>query len=89
MIPGASIFSFDRWMESFAACGLDPYFYACRAHARDEILPWRVVRSGVDDDYLWRERENAYSGNVTPDCRVLCTGCGASGLLAEGGRCDD
>ncbi len=81
-------FSFDRWMKAFEACGLDPAFYACRERAHDEILPWRVISAGVDDEYLWRERENAYRGTVTPDCRQKCTGCGASGLLTEGGRCD-
>ena len=81
-------FSFERWQNAFAACGIDPEFYACRARGRDELLPWSVTDVGVDTDYLWHEREQAYRGVITPDCRRQCTNCGARALYREG-RCDD
>ena len=80
-------FSFERWTRAFESCGLDPAFYAHRARAYGELLPWRVTSVGVDEAYLWSEREAAYKGEITPDCRAQCTGCGASALL-EGGACD-
>ena len=81
-------FSFDTWMKAFETCGVDPDFYAARERSKDEVLPWDMISAGVRKDYLWRERETAYRGEITPDCRVKCTGCGAN-LIYKGGRCDE
>ncbi|MEG2120232.1 MAG: B12-binding domain-containing radical SAM protein, partial [Pseudoflavonifractor sp.] len=80
-------FNFGRWMEAFADCNLDPHFYANRSRAEDELLPWSVVSTGVTDNYLWREREQCYRAEITPDCRTQCMGCGADRLYS-GGKCD-
>ena len=80
-------FDFDRWMAAFEACGVDPAFYANRTRDKDELLPWDVTSVGVTKNFLWRERERAYEGVITPDCRVQCTGCGANKLY-PGGKCD-
>ncbi len=77
-------FDFDRWMQAFADCGLDPDFYACRERRKDEVLPWDVIDVGVRKEHLWHEREMAYQSALSPDCRKQCTGCGASKLLKEG-----
>ena len=81
-------FSFERWMNAFAASGLDPAFYACRERGKDEALPWDVIDMGVTRAHLWHEREQAYRAELSPDCRRQCTGCGALALLPKGGRCD-
>jgi hypothetical protein len=77
-------FSYDRWLRAFAACGLDPAFYAARERATDEILPWSHISSGVTDEFLLRERALARAGAVTPDCRRQCSDCGARALGEEG-----
>ena len=78
-------FSLDRWLEAFAECGLDPHFYANRQREKDEIMPWRVISSGVTEEYLWRELQRAEAGVTTPDCRTHCNGCGANHMV--GGTC--
>jgi hypothetical protein len=75
-------FSFERWTGAFDKCGLDPAFFANRERARGEMLPWSAVSAGVSVEYLWSEREASLTGEVTPDCRARCTGCGASELIA-------
>ena len=80
-------FSFSRWMNAFSACGLDPSFYAHRGRGKDELLPWDLVNVGVRKEHLWREREQCYKSELSPDCRKQCSGCGALKLL-KGGRCD-
>ena len=80
-------FSYERWAQAMEECGVDPDFYACRPRSRDEILPWSVTSTGVSPAFLWRERERAYQGVITPDCRAQCTGCGADKLYPNG-RCD-
>lgn len=81
-------FSFDRWMNAFAACGVDPAFYACRERGKDEFMPWNVIDMGVTRRHLWHEREQAYKAELSPDCRKQCTGCGALSLMTKGGKCD-
>ena len=80
-------FDFQRWMQAFRTCGVDPNFYAGRVRDREEVLPWSVTATGVSQAFLWRERERAYQAVITPDCRVQCTGCGADKLY-PGGVCD-
>lgn len=49
-------------------------------------MPWDMISSGVTTAYLRRERERAFAGITTPDCRTHCNGCGANRLV--GGKCD-
>ena len=81
-------FSFERWMNAFQACGVDPYFYACRERGEDELLPWEVVDMGVTRRHLRHERDQAYRAVLSPDCRKQCTACGALKLMTKGGCCD-
>ena len=69
-------FHFDTWMEAFAACGLDPAFYANRERDKDELLPWAFIDAGVTQAYLWDENERAMQASITPDCRKKCNACG-------------
>ena len=80
-------FSYQIWLDSFAACGIDPDFYTTRGYDAEELLPWEVISDGVSTAFLKKERERAYRSETTPDCRSKCSGCGANCLL-EGGKCD-
>ncbi len=71
------------WQAAFQACGIDTAFYTTRGYGAEEILPWDTIDVGVGKKFLKRERERAYAGVVTPDCRHGCAGCGANGLLKE------
>jgi len=70
-------FSLDRWQSAFDSLGLDPVFYALREREREEMLPWKTVHAGVSEDHLWSERNAAREGRITPDCREMCSACGA------------
>jgi len=71
-------FSLKRWLEAFAECGLDPHFYANRRRAHGELMPWAHIDVGVTDAFLMREHDRAYEGITTPDCRTICSACGAN-----------
>ncbi len=73
-------FDYDKWMEVFAAAGIDPAFYANRRFGLDEVLPWDVIDCGVTKAFLRRERAKAFEGDTTPNCREKCAGCGANRL---------
>ena len=68
--------NYDGWMKAFEDCGIDPKFYANRERGEKELLPWDFIDAGVTRAFLWREWQRAQRGEVTPDCRKGCQGCG-------------
>lgn len=73
----SEVFDYDKWMEAFEECGVDPMFYT-RARSFDEILPWDMIDVGVSKNFLISEAKKAEQGIVTPNCRQECAGCGAA-----------
>ena len=78
-------FNFEKWMDVFRDLEIDPDSYACRERALDEKLPWDHISSGVSKLFLMREREKAFAGEMTRDCREVCNGCGWQGLTSVKG----
>jgi len=70
-------FKFDKWMESFNECGINPDFYL-RERALDEVLPWDHIDVGVTKRFFLKEYERSQRAETTPNCREKCAGCGAS-----------
>ena len=80
-------FRLQTWLDAFEAVGVDPDFYTTRGYGEDEIFPWQTISVGLRRDFFWAERERAYQGLTTPDCRGKCAACGAAALM-KGGVCD-
>jgi len=80
-------FRYTLWMESMAECGLDPAFYAGRRRAYGEILPWDHLDYYVNKPFLIQENQLAHTGQVSPNCREKCLGCGAAKYAGGGGVC--
>ncbi len=72
----SDIFSMEKWIAAFDACGADMHWYAHRQREKDELMPWAVIDSGISDAFLWHEQEKARQGITTRDCRHGCNGCG-------------
>lgn len=81
------LFDYEKWMQAFADCGLDPAFYASRQRPLDEVFPWDHIGCGTNKKYLIREWQRSRNAEITPDCMRRCAGCGSNTLL-EGGMCD-
>lgn len=64
---------------------MDFSFYANRRRSYGEVMPWDHLDYGVTKAYLIREHERALAAQVTPHCRLNCSGCGANKLV--GGAC--
>ncbi|MCQ4895713.1 TIGR03960 family B12-binding radical SAM protein [Anaerotruncus sp. DFI.9.16] len=78
-------FSMERWEDAAEVCGVDFSFYANRRRSYGEVMPWDHLDYGVTKAYLIREHERALATQVTPHCRLNCSGCGANKLV--GGAC--
>lgn len=75
-------FDYDRWMDVFEECGVDPDLYACRKRDEYEAEPWDHIDCGVNKDYLRKEWRLAQRGILTHDCRHLaCNGCAVCPVL--------
>lgn len=70
-------FDFEKWMQAFANCGIDPDWYL-RKRGYDEVLPWDHISVGVTKSFFKRESEKAQRAETTPNCREKCAGCGAA-----------
>lgn len=75
----------DLWMQAFENTGVDIDFYNLRQRGDDELFPWDFIDIGVSRRFLRREWERAIKGEITPNCRMQCSGCGAASF--GGGVC--
>ena len=78
-------FDAEKWDAAFEKAGLDVAFYAYRERNIDEILPCDFIDVGIRKDFFVRELKRAMEGTVTPNCRMMCSGCGCKSL--GGGVC--
>ena len=83
----AEYFDYDRWMDVFKTCDIDPTFYNQRERTYDEVLPWDILDIGVTKAFLRNENERAKAGVTTKNCREQCAGCGMNKF--SGGLCHD
>ena len=78
---------FDEWSEHFKwslwervfereGVSLEKHSYPPKL---DIILPWEIVDSGISKEFLLRERNLAFEGIMSEDCRIGCLGCGVCG----------
>ncbi len=73
-------FDYEKWIAVFEKTGIDPDFYANRRMEPEEVLPWEHIDIGVSKQFLIDEAEKAKKEQTTPDCRSMCSGCGAMTL---------
>lgn len=78
-------FDYELWQNAFKAEDIDPYFYTSRKRSDDEIFPWDFIDCGVNKQFLLNEWKKSQNAEVTPNCRMNCSGCGA--LKYKGGVC--
>ena len=71
-------FDYDKWVQAIEGSGLSIDFYTSRERSLDEIFPWDFISCGVTKNFLKKEWERAQKGEVTPNCRQNCSGCGAA-----------
>ncbi|MCD8218628.1 MAG: TIGR03960 family B12-binding radical SAM protein [Clostridiales bacterium] len=81
----SDFFEDEMWQEAFRETGIDTDFYTVRKRGEEEVFPWDFIDIGVTKQFLWNEWQKAQRGEVTPNCRQRCSGCGA--MKYKGGVC--
>ena len=74
-------FSYERWAacaeRELAAFGVDLDWYTTREREESEVLPWDVIDSGLDKEWLWQDWLDAIDGAEVEGCRwTPCFDCG-------------
>jgi hypothetical protein len=76
-------FSYELWMASadkvFAAgeWPIDVDWYTTREREESEFLPWDVIDSGLDKEWLWQDWLDSLDETEVDDCRwTPCFDCG-------------
>lgn len=78
-------FDNDKWMQALIEDGIDIGFYTTRERELDELFPWDFIDAGVTKEFMKQEYRKAKEGQVTPNCKAQCSGCGA--MVWKGGIC--
>lgn len=78
-------FHMDVWEKAFNETGLNTDFYILRERDTSEILPWNFIDIGVTKEFMIKQWEMAKAEQVTPNCKMQCSGCGAGRY--KGGVC--
>jgi radical SAM family uncharacterized protein/radical SAM-linked protein len=66
----------EPWRQAFREAGVEPDSYL-RERDPEEVLPWEHLDCGVSREFLLAERDLAFRGLETPDCRQAgCQDCG-------------
>ncbi len=68
-------FNPDIWLGVFHKAGIN-LEEGGGAKVPGSPLPWSHIHFGVDESYLLAERNHAFNGVATPDCRETCKICG-------------
>ena len=70
-------FDYERWKNVFDKAGLRPDTYTAGFPDTDQPLAWDHIDLGVTRAFLVKERQRAFKGKITVDCRNdACSGCG-------------
>jgi radical SAM family uncharacterized protein len=70
-------FDHQRWHDAAQAVGVDIDWYTTRERARSEVLPWDHLDSGLDEEWLWSDWQEALEEREIDDCRWSpCFDCG-------------
>ncbi len=76
-------FSYQVWLDAFAACRLDPAFYTHRQRAIDEIFPWEHINTTVRKKFLAQDYAWSKERRTRIDCREQCFACGILPTFAD------
>ncbi|KAF0145359.1 MAG: radical SAM protein [Nitrospirae bacterium] len=74
--PWTESFDFNKWASAMEKTGIDASAYAEKAYAKDELLPWDIIDTGIKKEYLYKEYQKAISAEITTDCKKTCHACG-------------
>jgi len=69
-------FRYPLWKEAFEKTGLEMDSHT-RKRKFEDILPWSLVETGIDEQFLWEEYQRGLEEKISPPCvKENCHRCG-------------
>jgi radical SAM family uncharacterized protein/radical SAM-linked protein len=69
-------FRYPLWKEAFEKTGLEMDSHT-RKRKFEDILPWSLVETGMDEQFLWEEYQRGLEEKISPPCvKENCHRCG-------------
>lgn len=68
----------NRWVEAMEETQVDLTFYTMRQRREEELFPWDFIDAGPSKRFLLNEWHKAQKAEVTPNCHMSCSACGAA-----------
>ena len=66
----------EIWEEALEKTNINLNYYL-RERKEDETLPWKIIDTGINEEFLKSEYNKAKLESLTPDCKKhKCSGCG-------------
>lgn len=73
-------FRLQPWLDAMQEHGINPDDFLAERPV-DAPLPWAHLNTGLNTEFLLRERKKAIEGKISPDCRYgACQVCGVCDL---------
>jgi len=71
------LFNKDLWLEAANEIGIDFHDYSSKVFDLNELKPWDIIKTGIDEEWLKAEYKKAFENSTTIPCDEKCAGCGA------------
>jgi radical SAM family uncharacterized protein/radical SAM-linked protein len=69
-------FQYPLWKEAFEKTGVKMDFYT-RKRKFEDVLPWSLIETGMDAEFLWEENRRGLEEKISPPCvKANCLRCG-------------
>ncbi|MCX4275124.1 MAG: TIGR03960 family B12-binding radical SAM protein [Candidatus Gastranaerophilales bacterium] len=68
--------TYDNFYNTAKECGIDINKETARTFSYDEILPWDMIDTGINKEWLKNEYERAKKAQTTVPCDIKCSNCG-------------
>jgi radical SAM family uncharacterized protein/radical SAM-linked protein len=73
----SEVFDVKKWKKAMDLTGIDAADFAGKTYESSDQLPWENnIDIGLTKEFLWKEKQMALEGNITPDCSKICQNCG-------------
>ena len=68
--------TYDNFYNTAKECGIDINKETARVFSYDETLPWDMIDTGINKEWLENEYERAKKAQTTVPCDIKCSNCG-------------
>ncbi len=74
--PWDEYFNIYLWQNAFDEAGINIEEYSCRILSQDDLLPWDIIDTGIDKNWLKTSYQASEKESLITCCEDSCSNCG-------------